>query len=50
MKRKMHLAFNLSYTHMNGRWNLPGSWDERTFPTRRCMRTPPGWPSAAYST
>ena len=32
MKRKMHLAFNLSYTHMNGRWNLPGSWDERTFP------------------
>ena len=32
MARKMHLAFNLSYTHMNGRWQLPGSWDERTFP------------------
>ena len=28
----MHLAFNLSYTHMNGRWHLPGSWDDRTFP------------------
>ncbi len=28
----MHLAFNLSYTHMNGRWGLPGSWDDRTFP------------------
>ena len=28
----MHLAFNLSYTHMNGRWNLPGAWDDRTFP------------------
>jgi FMN-dependent oxidoreductase (nitrilotriacetate monooxygenase family) len=28
----MHLAFNLSYTHMNGRWQLPGSWDDRTFP------------------
>ncbi len=32
MPRKMHLAFNLSYTHMNGRWHLPGSWDSRTFP------------------
>ncbi len=28
----MHLAFNLSYTHMNGRWHLPGAWDDRTFP------------------
>jgi FMN-dependent oxidoreductase (nitrilotriacetate monooxygenase family) len=28
----MHLAFNFSYTHMNGRWNLPGSWEDRTFP------------------
>ena len=28
----MHLAFNLSYTHMNGRWHLPGAWDHRTFP------------------
>ena len=30
--RRMHLAFNLSYTHMNGRWRLPGAWDARTFP------------------
>jgi FMN-dependent oxidoreductase (nitrilotriacetate monooxygenase family) len=29
---KMHLAFNFSYTHMNGRWRLPGSWDDRVFP------------------
>ena len=28
----MHLAFNLSYTHMNGRWHLPGAWDNRVFP------------------
>ncbi len=32
MPRKMHLAFNLSYTHMNGRWHLPGAWGERVFP------------------
>lgn len=32
MRRKMHLAFNLSTTHNNGRWNLPGAWDDRTFP------------------
>ncbi|WP_216851028.1 NtaA/DmoA family FMN-dependent monooxygenase [Acidisphaera sp. L21] len=32
MPKRMHLAFNLSYTHMNGRWQLPGSWDDRTFP------------------
>jgi len=24
--RRMHLTFNLSYTHMNGRWRLPGAW------------------------
>jgi FMN-dependent oxidoreductase (nitrilotriacetate monooxygenase family) len=28
----MHLAFNFSTTHMNGRWQLPGSWEDRTFP------------------
>jgi len=32
MARKMHLAFNFSYTHMNGRWCLPGAWEDRTFP------------------
>ncbi len=28
----MHLAFNLSTTHNNGRWRLPGAWGDRTFP------------------
>jgi FMN-dependent oxidoreductase (nitrilotriacetate monooxygenase family) len=28
----MHLAFDLSFTHMQGRWRLPGSWTGRTFP------------------
>ena len=32
MAERMHLAFNFSYTHMNGRWRLPGAWDGRTFP------------------
>ena len=32
MKRRMHLAFDLSYTHMQGRWRMPGSWTNRTFP------------------
>ena len=32
MRRRIHLAYNLSYTHMNGRWRLPGAWDTRTFP------------------
>jgi FMN-dependent oxidoreductase (nitrilotriacetate monooxygenase family) len=32
MKPKMHLAFDLSYTHTEGRWCLPGSWTNRTFP------------------
>jgi len=29
---KMHLGFDFSYTHMGGRWRLPGSWPGRTFP------------------
>jgi FMN-dependent oxidoreductase (nitrilotriacetate monooxygenase family) len=32
MPRRFHLAYNLSYTHMNGRWRLPGAWDGRVFP------------------
>ena len=31
-KTKMHLAFDYSYTHMGGRWRLPGGWPGRTFP------------------
>jgi long-chain alkane monooxygenase len=32
MKRKMHLAFDLSWTHMGGRWRMPGSWVGSRFP------------------
>ncbi len=32
MKTKMHLAFDLSWTHLQGRWRLPGSWTGRTYP------------------
>jgi hypothetical protein len=28
----MKLAFDLSFTHLQGRWRLPGSWTGRTFP------------------
>jgi FMN-dependent oxidoreductase (nitrilotriacetate monooxygenase family) len=32
MKPRMHLAFDLSYTHLDGRWRMPGSWVGRTYP------------------
>jgi FMN-dependent oxidoreductase (nitrilotriacetate monooxygenase family) len=32
MKTKMHLAFDLSWTHMDGRWRIPGSWTGSIFP------------------
>jgi FMN-dependent oxidoreductase (nitrilotriacetate monooxygenase family) len=28
----MHLAFDLSWTHLEGRWRVPGSWTGRTYP------------------
>jgi len=28
----MHLGFDYSYTHMGGRWRMPGAWPGRTFP------------------
>ncbi|MGI4795820.1 MAG: NtaA/DmoA family FMN-dependent monooxygenase [Janthinobacterium lividum] len=31
-KPKIHLGFDFSYTHMGGRWRLPGAWPDRTFP------------------
>jgi FMN-dependent oxidoreductase (nitrilotriacetate monooxygenase family) len=31
-KPKLHLGFDFSYTHMGGRWRLPGGWPGRTFP------------------
>jgi FMN-dependent oxidoreductase (nitrilotriacetate monooxygenase family) len=32
MKPQMHLAFDLSWTHLEGRWRLPGSWGGCVFP------------------
>jgi FMN-dependent oxidoreductase (nitrilotriacetate monooxygenase family) len=32
MKTQMHLAFDLSWTHLEGRWRLPGSWTGRIYP------------------
>jgi FMN-dependent oxidoreductase (nitrilotriacetate monooxygenase family) len=32
MKTKLHLAFDLSWTHLQGRWCQPGSWTGRTYP------------------
>ena len=33
MKTTMHLAFDLSYAHLDGRWRTPGSWTHRNFPS-----------------
>ena len=32
MKPRIHLGFDFSYTHMGGRWRMPGAWPGRTFP------------------
>jgi FMN-dependent oxidoreductase (nitrilotriacetate monooxygenase family) len=32
MPRKMHLAFDISYIHMDGRWRMPHSWEGHTYP------------------
>ncbi len=32
MPKLIHLAFDLSFIHMEGRWRMPGSWVGRTFP------------------
>jgi FMN-dependent oxidoreductase (nitrilotriacetate monooxygenase family) len=32
MKPKMHLAFDLSKTHLEGRWRSPGSWMNHEYP------------------
>jgi FMN-dependent oxidoreductase (nitrilotriacetate monooxygenase family) len=32
MKTKMHLAFDLSFTHTDGRWRTAGSWAHRNYP------------------
>lgn len=35
MKKKMHLGYDLSWTHLEGRWRLPGSWTNATYPDLR---------------
>jgi FMN-dependent oxidoreductase (nitrilotriacetate monooxygenase family) len=32
VKPRMHLAFDLSYIQLDGRWRMPGSWTGRTYP------------------
>jgi FMN-dependent oxidoreductase (nitrilotriacetate monooxygenase family) len=32
MKKKIHLGYDLSWTHLDGRWRTPGSWSHRQFP------------------
>jgi FMN-dependent oxidoreductase (nitrilotriacetate monooxygenase family) len=32
MKKKIHLGYDLSWTHLDGRWRTPGSWSHRRFP------------------
>lgn len=34
----MHLAFDLSFTHTEGRWARNGSWTNRTFPDARMFQ------------
>jgi FMN-dependent oxidoreductase (nitrilotriacetate monooxygenase family) len=28
----MHLGFDFSYSHMGGRWRMPGAWETHTYP------------------
>jgi FMN-dependent oxidoreductase (nitrilotriacetate monooxygenase family) len=35
MPQTMRLAYDLSWTHLDGRWRLPGSWTGRVFPDLR---------------
>ena len=32
MPKRMHLAFDLSYIHMDGRWRMPGAWPGKIYP------------------
>lgn len=31
-KRRMHLGYDFSYSHMAGRWRMPGAWPGKVFP------------------
>ena len=32
MAKQIHLAFDISYTHLDGRWRMPGSWTGKIYP------------------
>lgn len=32
MKSEIHLAIDISFTHLDGRWRMPGSWTGRFYP------------------
>ncbi len=32
MSRRMHLGFDISYCHMDGRWRMPHAWAGRAYP------------------
>jgi len=34
VKKKCIFAFDISYTHLDGRWRMPGSWVGRPIRTR----------------
>ena len=38
MRRKMHLGYDLSWSHLEGRWRLPGSWTNAIFPDIRVYK------------
>ena len=35
MKKQIHLGYDLSWTHLDGRWRSPGSWSHVNFPDIR---------------
>lgn len=38
MPTKMHIGYDLSWTHLEGRWRLPGSWSHATYPDMRIFK------------
>lgn len=34
-KRMIHLGYDISWTHLEGRWRIPGSWSHATYPDMR---------------
>ena len=38
MPRKMHLGYDLSWTHLEGRWRAAGSWSHAVFPDIRLYK------------